>query len=150
MSPIHTILFATDLSGKPEDTFALACSIARDRGARLIALHVVPGEPLLAPATPLGRERAKHTEEDLRSYKRQMGEKLHALHGPGNGLVVDYVLKEGDPATVIRRTAQQFGCDLLVLETHGKSEAERHVLGSVEAEVVGHPPCPVLLLGFPR
>ena len=62
---------------------------------------------------------------------------------------MEHLLKEGDPATVIRQTPQEFGCDLIVMETHGKSEAERHTLGNAVAEVARRPPCPVLMLHFP-
>jgi nucleotide-binding universal stress UspA family protein len=149
MNAIRTILFPTDLSGKSGDVFELACSIVRDRGARLIALHVVPEQPLLAPLKPLAREQVRHTEEDLRSYRHEMTKKLDSLQAPAKGVAVEHLLKEGDPATVIRQTAQELNCDLIVMETHGRSEEERHILGSVVAEVVRRPPCPVLMLRFP-
>jgi nucleotide-binding universal stress UspA family protein len=48
MLPIQTILHPTDFSGHSYYAFRLACSLARDYGARLIVLHVA--EPPLAVA----------------------------------------------------------------------------------------------------
>jgi nucleotide-binding universal stress UspA family protein len=42
MAETPIILFATDFSPWSEHAFPLACSVARDRGARLVILHVYP------------------------------------------------------------------------------------------------------------
>ena len=38
MLPVHTILFPTDFSENPQQAFPLACSLARDCGARVVVL----------------------------------------------------------------------------------------------------------------
>ncbi len=150
MNAIRTILVPTDLSEKTREVFGLACSIARDHGARVVALHVLPKPPLPeAPPSPLGRERVKHAEEDWDNYKWEMGEKLRSLRAPGNGVAVEHLIKQGDRAAAILHTAVEIGCDLIVMETHSKTPEETRILGSVVAEVMRHPPCPVFLLRFP-
>jgi nucleotide-binding universal stress UspA family protein len=129
----------------------LACALVRDHGARLIALHVIPDHPLGGvPASRLAREHERHTEEDWESNKREMESRLHGLRPPDATVQVEHLLKEGGRGTRILQAAQEIGCDLLIMETHGKSEAERQVLGSVAAEIVRQPPCPVLLVQLPR
>ena len=78
MLPINTILHPTDFSDNSDYAFRLACSLARDYGARLIALHVTPppvvvyGEGIL-PAEP-GRLREAANEQ------------LHRLQVPGSNV----------------------------------------------------------------
>jgi nucleotide-binding universal stress UspA family protein len=64
MFPLHVILHPTDFSPSSEQAFHLACSLARDHGARLIALHVLE-RPLIIqsgvmtpPPPPAPRARA--------------------------------------------------------------------------------------------
>lgn len=151
MNTIKTILFPTDLGRNAQSVFELACTLARNHGARLIALNVVPDRPQAGvPASRLGREHTRHTEEDWESDKREMERRLHGLRSPDAALRVDHFLKEGSRGARILQSAQEVGCDLLIMETHSKSEAERHVLGSVAAEIVRQPPCPVMLVQFPQ
>jgi nucleotide-binding universal stress UspA family protein len=49
MNQIKCILHPTDFSQPAADAFAVARSLARDRGARLILLHVVAA-PMVGPA----------------------------------------------------------------------------------------------------
>src|SRR5436190_15203621 len=42
MLPLHTILHPTDFSETCESAFRVATALARDYGARLILLHVMP------------------------------------------------------------------------------------------------------------
>jgi nucleotide-binding universal stress UspA family protein len=41
MLAIRTILHPTDFSERSEHAFHLACSLARDHGARVVLMHVV-------------------------------------------------------------------------------------------------------------
>lgn len=55
------------------------------------------------------------------------------------------MLKEGDPAHKIVKTAQKEQVDLLVMGT-GKSIVDKHLLGSVSEKVVHSSPCTILLI----
>jgi len=50
----------------------------------------------------------------------------------------------GVPWVEIVRFAEEGGCDVLVMGTHGRSAIARAILGSVAEKVVRHAPCPVL------
>ena len=50
------------------------------------------------------------------------------------------LLKEGDVAGVITRTAEETPCDLIVMGTHGKSRMHQVMMGSVAAEVTRKAP----------
>ena len=128
MLPIKTILVATDFSERSGYAFQLACSLARDRGARVIVLHVMP--------VPLVQEK--------RLYREEMAGELNRLGAPDARVRVEHRLEEGDAATQILRVAQATGCDLIVMGTHGRGGIVRVLLGSVAEEVLRKAPCPVL------
>jgi nucleotide-binding universal stress UspA family protein len=150
MNAYKTILVATDLAKNAKSVFELACSLARDHGARLIALHVIPKRPeSFVPVSRLAGERARHSEEDWEANRVEMEKKLQRLRSPDPHMRVEYVVKEGAPETAILQAAQEYAANLIVMETHGKTEEERQILGSVASEIVRRPPCPVLMLRFP-
>jgi nucleotide-binding universal stress UspA family protein len=129
----QTILHPTDFSERSGYAFRLACSLARDRGARLIVLHVMP--------VPLVQEK--------RFYQEEMSAELNRLRAPDSQIQVEHRLEQGDPATQILRIAQETGCDLVVMGTHGRTGLDRLLMGSVAEEVVRRAACPVVTVKAP-
>ena len=151
MKPIKTILYPTDFSRSSEYAFGLACSIARDHGARLLVLHVVPKfSPVAGPSDKAALQKAEHTEQDLKTYQREMEKKLHHLQPQGGKVDVEHLLKEGEPGAAILQALHEKPCDLIVMGTHGKTEQERKLLGSVAEEVMLKASCPVLVVKTPH
>jgi universal stress protein A len=150
MKSFRSILCPTDFSKGSQQAFQMACAIARDQGARVVVLHVVPKS---APVTGSGDRyalgKAEHTEQDLAVYQREMEKKLQGLQDPGGKVSVDQVLKQGEPTAIILQAVEQHPCDLIVMGTHGRSEQQRKALGSVAEEVMRQARCPVLLLKVP-
>jgi universal stress protein A len=130
MLRISTILHPTDFSDSSAHALALACSLAREHGARLIVLHVVP--------TTLAQEK--------KGFGEEIGTELEQLAIPDKALQVERRLLEGDPATRILEVAKETGCDLIALGTHGRSGLSRLLMGSVAEQVVRLARCPVLTL----
>jgi universal stress protein A len=151
MLPFQTILFATDLSDRAKGAGRLARIIARDAGARLVVAHVVEAThvaesavlytemPLLDP-TPLATGRA-HLEARAR--------RLEELYAGDPALRVEVRVVEGDPADEILRLADECGCDLIALGTHGRSGLGRLLMGSVAESVLRRAKCPVLTVKQP-
>lgn len=142
MSAIKTILYATDFSEYSRAVFPLVCALA-EGGARLIALHVVPARAPKSGFTP-GLEPTTAFEADWKSYRDEMENRLWALEPPDPRVTVEHLLKEGDTAEVILHTANEKGCDLIVLGTHGRSDEFLRLMGSVAERVSCHAPCAVL------
>jgi len=138
MFPIHTILHPTDFSAHSEAAFGLACSLARDHGARLVILHV-----LQPPVTLVGGMAALPPMPD--EYGREAAwEKLRSLQ-PGEGVGnFEHVLREGDIVTEILRVAEETSCDLIAMGTHGRTGLSRLLMGSVAESVLRKARCPVL------
>jgi universal stress protein A len=143
MSAIKTILYATDFSECSRAVFPLACALASGNDARLIVLHVVPAGAPKAGFTS-GLEPTTAFEEDWKSYRDEMESRLSDLQTPDPRFNVERLLKEGDAAEVILHTANETGCDLIVMGTHGRSGESLRLMGSVAERVSRHAPCAVL------
>lgn len=142
MLAIRTILHPTDFSQHSTYAYGLASALARDYGARLIVLHVVPeptpvyGEGVVIPANP-------------EVFRIEAREQLERLASPGPEVAVEHRLEDGDPATGILHAAREAGADLIVMATHGRTGLERLLMGSVAEQVVRKAVCPVLTVKAP-
>ena len=120
---ISEILLPTDFSAAAEAAALVATAMARETGARLHVVHVVP--PATDPS--LGSEQLT-----------RLGRKL------GKGLAVELALLSGRAAREITKYARDKGIDLIVMSTHGRTGVSRTLLGSVAEAVVRLSPCLVL------
>lgn len=142
MLPIRTILHPTDFSEYSGTAFRLACSLARESGARLIALHVMPapviltGEGMMLPPPPA---------QDWDRMRKQ----LEQLAAPDPKVHLEHRLAQGDAGPEIVQAAQELHCDLIVIGTHGRTGLRRLLLGSVAEQVLRQAPCPVLTVKTP-
>jgi universal stress protein A len=139
MTAIKMILHPTDFSDSAGYAFRLACSLARDLGARLILLHV----------NPPGFRPNKLTVEE---YQRRLWDDLGRLMDEDPRLREMYYktgLTEGDPVEEILRVAKERECDLIVMGTHGRTGLSRLLMGSVAEAVLRKGPCPVLVVKSP-
>jgi len=133
MLPIKTILAATDFSPMSEHAFRFAGALARDYGARLIAVHVARPPGAVYADSAVFLEEPDHTAAS---------EALHALEVPG--VDVEYRLMEGEPGSALVQAARDTNCDLIVMGTHGRGGILRVLLGSVAEDVLRNAPCPVM------
>jgi nucleotide-binding universal stress UspA family protein len=60
------------------------------------------------------------------------------------GLSVDTRTAEGYPPEVIVKVAEEIGCDMIAMGTHGRTGLAHLLLGSTAERVVQHAGCPVL------
>ena len=59
---------------------------------------------------------------------------------------VKTVLKTGHPGDAIVAVAREFGSDLIIISTHGRTGLKRVLLGSTTEYVVRHASCPVFVV----
>jgi len=112
--------------------------LARDLGARLVVLHVAPFD-LLAEGTmvaPIDPRVFRDTLEDMRQR----------LDGPDLKYPVETRFTQGDAAAEVLRVAEELGCGLLVMGTHGRTGLGRVLMGSVVEFVMPRAACPVLVV----
>lgn len=142
MLPIHTILHPTDFSERANYAYKLACSLARDHGARVVVLHVATPPPVVAYGEMV-------TEMHPDDYSERLREEVDKYVKNSKDLQVEVRLAEGDPARETVRAAKEVGCDVIVMGSQGRSGLERFLLGSVAEQVMRKAPCPVLTVKAP-
>jgi nucleotide-binding universal stress UspA family protein len=143
MLNLKTILYPTDFSRASETAFRLACSLARDYGARLVVLHV--HVPLMSMGEAINHPEPENYKEELWNEFRR----LEASEPKITDLRVDTKLCEGDPAREILRLAAEIKPELIVMGTHGRTGLARLLMGSVAEEVVRRSSYPVLTVKAP-
>jgi nucleotide-binding universal stress UspA family protein len=135
----RVILHPTDFSSPSTKAFDVAGAIARDRGARLIVLHVAArplstlGGTVAVPPAP--------AEFDVTEAKAH----LARFKAPA-GVPMETQLEIGEPVETILNVARKSGCEMIVMGTHGRSGLGRMLMGSVAEQIVRRAPCPVLTL----
>ena len=139
MRPIGTIVHPTDFSECSGVALRVARELARDHGARLLLLHVVS-----QIAVPHLDEPA--TVEDPETCRETLEGMCRCLDDADLKYPVTARLRLGESAAEILRTADETGCDLLVMGTHGRTGLGRLLMGSVAEEVLRHARCPVLMI----
>ena len=78
---------------------------------------------------------------ELQDYLSQVAARLEV-----GGLKVVISIRFGQPADEILTYAQELGCDMIVMSTHGRSGVGRWVYGSVADKVLRGSKIPVLLI----
>lgn len=142
MLPIQTILHPTDFSEHANYAFRLACSLARDYGARLVVLHVAELPPVLSSEGLLMLP-PNFDPEPLRKQ-------LQKLESENPEVRMEHRLVQGYAIEEILRAATETKCDLIMMGTHGRSRVGRLLMGSVAEQIVRRAPCPVLTVKMPQ
>jgi nucleotide-binding universal stress UspA family protein len=130
------ILFPTDFSSLGQTALEMATSLARDRGAKLLIVHVE--EPPLAYG---GGELYYGIDQPDRTELQRM---LQEVVPTDPGVAYEHRLLIGSPAGAIVHMAEKETVDLIVMPTHGRTGLLRLLMGSVAEEVVRKAKCPVL------
>jgi nucleotide-binding universal stress UspA family protein len=144
------ILLPLDANPEHERSIPSAVDLTRACGAELRLVMVVPtvgslpGEwaasgKLLPGATG---ELLDIAREDAGEYLRRMAETLKDREGiPG-----DFAVLRGDPAEVIEAAASNYGADVVILGTHGRSGLDAFWSGSIASRVTAHTSVALLLV----
>ncbi len=147
------ILVPLDGSRLSERAIGPAFRIAEQDGSELILMQAPVYNVALAPAAATYgavdidflNETTARAERSAREYLGRIAEARTNAAVATRLLVV-----EGDPAGAILDSARAESADLIVMSTHGLSGLARWMLGSVTERVLGHAPCPVLVIRHDR
>ncbi|HRK32774.1 MAG TPA: universal stress protein [Tepidisphaeraceae bacterium] len=137
MWKVKTILNPRDFSEPSAEAHQMACEIARQCEAKIIFLHVTD------------KNVVSYIERASELPPKELQEKLwETLRWPREieaGLEVEHRVVEGEPVSQILNAANQTGCDLIVMGTHGRSGFSRWFTSSVTEQVVFKAPCSVIV-----
>jgi nucleotide-binding universal stress UspA family protein len=148
---VNSILLPTDFSECARRAVPVAAELARLLGARILCLHVV--EPVMPavgwtptavgplPVADMGEQLEEAAERELPRF---------AGRAEFEGLDVEDVVVHGEAAAEIVRVANERGCGMIIISSHGRTGIGRILFGSTAESVVRHAHCPVLVIKPPE
>jgi len=103
---------------------------------------------VIQPYTPPATEfvLAGATLDNIRQQQASSAEQItkHAADAlKETGVPTEITVREGDPRSAIIDEADEWGADLIVVGSHGRTGLTRWFLGSVAQAIVGHASCSV-------
>jgi nucleotide-binding universal stress UspA family protein len=132
------VLIATDGSRYSELAKKRAIDFAGSYGGELVAVSAVdvPSE-LYAESPKTVEELVKKARSYVEAIKNEAGK---------TGIKTEVIVREGEAYRVITDTARETGANIIVMGSHGRTGLKRLLMGSVTEKVIGHTPCPVLVV----
>lgn len=126
------ILIPSDGSAASQLAVNAALRMARESGARVTAVHVLPEEPALASVS---------TQPPQNTILADIARQAATLHVTCATIEVH----ADQPHAAIISTALQRGCDLIAMASRGRSGLASLMLGSQTQKVLTHSKIPVLV-----
>lgn len=135
-------------------------SEASEAAARLMAMRRWTEDSLLRILTVVHHFQPAVPEVALTLSYEQLAEPLQRQAAQlvaryvdllrSTGLQLETKIRPGDPRVEIIDDATQWGADLIVVGSHGRTGLKRWLIGSVAEYVVRHAPCSVEVARLPR
>lgn len=140
------ILLPTDGTEQSDRAVAQGLHLAKTIGAKVTSLSVVvslPGCCYHARISHAALEEAeRQSQAAAESYLREVRKKAKDA-----GVECEVVFEtDGAPFKTIIRVAEQRGCDLILMASHGRKGIEGVLLGSETQKVLTHSKIPVLVV----
>jgi nucleotide-binding universal stress UspA family protein len=133
------ILVAVDGSAFSDAAVDQAISLGGICNSQIFVISVVDLYPEQMEVAPTLVEKMS---EEVRQHLEEAKEKVDKADIPCEAIV----RMGGMPHEFIVQEAKDRGIDLIVMGTHGHTGIKRVLLGSVAQNVIGHAPCPVLVV----
>ncbi len=151
------ILYATDLSLNAAHAFRHAISLARNFGATIYVLHVLPevdSSVLNYISTVMGENRLVNLElahkdeikDQIRLQLHQFAKDELADHPEDLERIGDIEVHHGSPVGQILEVADRLDVDMIVVGSHGKGKLKYAFLGSVAEKLLRKSYRPVMVI----
>jgi len=148
MSSFRNILFPTDFTPHARSALKYAAAFAREGRGRVILFSVQTGA---VPANLMTLPERLLQEQDTNWLLQLRNEVKNLLSDPLlDGLEVEPVIVEGEPAHEIAKAVRDYDIDLVTVVTHGRRGLTRALWGSTAEEIIAEAPCPVLTVRPPQ
>jgi nucleotide-binding universal stress UspA family protein len=138
---LKNVLYLTDFSEPSEAALPFAISVAREYEAKLHPFHVfIPA--VYSYTTP------ELTEASLAAQEEAAQVNMQRVEAQLSGLPHESIIERGTGIwPPLERAIKDRAIDLIVLGTHGRTGAQKLLLGSVAEEVFRRSHVPVLTIG---
>jgi len=138
---LSNILFLTDFSAPSEAALPFAIAIARAYGAQVHALDVLLPTPAVYTTPEFTVAAIEAAEEYAQAEMQRLASQL-------TGLPHDTAIERGIAIwPSVEQAIKDDHIDLVILGTHGRTGAQKLLLGSVAEEIFRRSPVPVLTIG---
>jgi nucleotide-binding universal stress UspA family protein len=134
------LLVAVDGSEASLKGASTAQSLARELGAQLVFVYVVP--PIVLPGDAPFAPLVEINEAEVKRGERLLAEAARSLGAPD----IAQVVKVGPPAETIAEVAEVEGADMVVVGSTGKGAVKRLLVGSTADRLVHICQRPVLVV----
>lgn len=141
MAKAELYLVPLDFSRGSERALDYALKLAREKKAKIVALHVIPAE-LTYPPVAGSLDFYRFLERDARTNFEKLvkRKRLRATE-------CKLALARGkDFADIIARQAKKLRAAMIVMGSHGRTGLRRFLLGSVAERTLRYAACPVLIV----
>ncbi len=153
---IKKILYATDLSKNSAYAFFYAVDMAKKYNASIVILHAVEPVPHVYTEGGAGvlrsieKQQQASDVEDIKKRIQQFCKVIENQAGfPCTELVSKILVPLGYPVEEILKAADDEGCDVIILGTHGKGFLRQTFLGRVSVSVLERTRKPVYVIPLP-
>ena len=134
-------LVPVDFSRGSEKALDYALKMARQQGAKVVSLHVVPTD-VIYPQTGTRFDLYGLMAGDARRNFQKLVKRKHL--DPKNSTLM---LAHGtDLSAIIARHAKKISAAMIVMGSHGRTGLRRFLLGSVAERTLRYADCPVLIV----
>lgn len=164
------ILVALDSTPTAEAVFTKAVALAKAMNASLMVLHVLSVEDEGSPGWPLGMVEGKdqpgtsqetpmffsvYDEINWEAHRQQWEQfekeslekfQTYSEQAIAMGIKTEFTQILGKAGQAIKKMAQTWKADLIVMGSRGRTGLSELVLGSVSNYVMHHAPCSVLIV----
>jgi universal stress protein A len=145
MNPlIQQIVVPIDFSDASVRAAQYAAALARRLDASVHLVHVLePSEMVGGTFEFYGGPPAEYLD---RLYWKRRSQLVAVGASLGDGVHVTSEVRHGTPADSIKNAAIDYGADLVIMSTHGRSGLSHLLMGSVAEQVIRTARCPVLVV----
>ncbi|WER49652.1 universal stress protein [Cupriavidus sp. WKF15] len=139
------LLLAVDGSPLAESAFHKGIALTREMGARVTAVRVCPDYHLMSyHVEMLANTREEYANEALKVATQYLDSLAREARASGVDCQTTYVASD-HPYEAIIKTAEDKGCDLIVMASHGRRGVQGILIGSETLKVLTHSKIPVLV-----
>lgn len=136
---LRKILIPFDFSDHSRHALRWGVSLAKQYGAKMLLLHVIP--EVLEEASARESASEQLVIDLTADIEAQLQDISHQEMREGGSMQAKVV--DGKPAEEILRVAHEEAVDLIIMGTHGRTGLPHLLLGSTAEAVVRGAPCPV-------
>ncbi len=142
MAEIKNILFPVDFTSASEKVLPYVRYFVEKLEAKLVVIFVVEKLSKYANFYVPHSALDNLEEEMIAAAEKKMA---HFVDEYMEDLSdVETIVKRGEVAEEIVKTAEEKNIDLIIMGTHGRKGLEKILLGSVAQQVIKRAPCPVM------